>query len=149
MSAEVTQLTALTSSAAILSVLVPDTEPTPVSLNSVTNEFWKGRLLQKTACTSNMKFFVHFTNLKTGKDNNQKYQQTSKHRFTPPQATLCCLLFRKKWSLRLPPWLFNKDYLSWFAFHSGDKHHDQQQLRAKRGLFQFTFPRLPSNIEGR
>lgn len=45
MSTEVTQLTALISPAAIHSVLVPDTEPTPASLDSVTNEFWKGRLL--------------------------------------------------------------------------------------------------------
>lgn len=37
MSAEVTQLTALTSPAAPPSVLVPETEPTPVSLDSVTN----------------------------------------------------------------------------------------------------------------
>ena len=149
MSAEITQLTALTSPAALPSVLIPDTEPNPVSLGSVTNELWKGLLLQKTACTSNMKFFVPFTNLKTCKDNNQKHQQTSKRQLVQRHTILCSLLCKKKWSLRLPPWISNKYYLSWFALHSGDKHHDQHQLRAKRGLFQFTFARLSSNIEGR
>lgn len=93
-----------------------------------------------------MFFFVPLTNLKTCKDKDQN-SVIFKYQFVSPHAILCSLHFKMKHSLRLTLWIF-KNYGSWFALCFFDKHQDQNQLWVRKGLFQFTFPRLKSNTEG-